>query len=38
MIEKYLTGKTNRPLVEERMFNGSIQDEYAKQIQTKYKR
>ena len=33
MIENYLKGKTNRPLVEERMFNGSIQEEYNKQIQ-----
>ncbi|RXP52963.1 penicillin-binding protein 2 [Lutibacter sp. HS1-25] len=32
MIEKYLTGKTDRPLVEERMFTGSIQDEYDKQL------
>ncbi|WP_372793120.1 penicillin-binding protein 2 [Lutibacter sp.] len=32
MIEKYLTGKISRPLEEERMFNGSIQDEYDKQL------
>lgn len=37
MIEQYLNGKTNRPLVEERMFNGSIQDEYNKQIQENFK-
>lgn len=33
MIEKYLNGKTSRPLVEEKMFEGSIQDEYDKQYQ-----
>ncbi|MHB1148589.1 MAG: penicillin-binding protein 2 [Lutibacter sp.] len=33
MIEKYLNGKTSRPLVEERMFEGSIQEEYDKQYQ-----
>lgn len=33
MIEKYLNGKTSRPLVEEQMFEGSIQDEYDKQYQ-----
>lgn len=32
MIEKYLTGKIGRPLVEERMLNGSIQEEYDKQL------
>ncbi|HEY9168031.1 MAG TPA: penicillin-binding protein 2 [Lutibacter sp.] len=32
MIEKYLTGKIGRPLVEERMINGSLQEEYDKQI------
>ncbi|MFK5958813.1 MAG: penicillin-binding protein 2 [Lutibacter sp.] len=32
MIEKYLTGKTIRPWVEKRMFNGSLQDEYNKQL------
>ncbi|MGV8944965.1 MAG: penicillin-binding protein 2 [Lutibacter sp.] len=31
MIEKYLNGKTSRPEVEERMFKGSIQEEYDKQ-------
>lgn len=32
MIEKYLNGESSRPLVEEQMFNGSIQEEYDKQI------
>lgn len=32
MIEKYLTGKTNRPWVEQRMFDGSLQEEYDKQL------
>lgn len=32
MIEKYLNGEISRPLVEERMLNGSIQDEYDKQL------
>lgn len=32
MIEKYLTGEIGRPLVEERMMNGSIQEEYDKQL------
>jgi len=32
MIEKYLNGKTNRPLEEKRMFEGSLQDEYDKQL------
>ncbi len=32
MIEKYLNGDTSRPWEEERMFNGSIQDEYDKQL------
>ncbi len=32
MIEKYLTGKIARPLVEERMINGSLQEEYDKQL------
>jgi penicillin-binding protein 2 len=35
MIEQYLTGKTDRPLVEQRMFEGSIQDEYNRQISNK---
>jgi penicillin-binding protein 2 len=33
MIEKYLIGETVRPLVEKRMFEGSIQEEYDKQYQ-----
>jgi len=32
MIEKYLTGKTTRPWEEQRMFNGSLQAEYDKQL------
>ncbi|MDP3359263.1 MAG: penicillin-binding protein 2 [Lutibacter sp.] len=32
MIEKYLTGKIGRPLVEESMMKGSIQEEYDKQL------
>ena len=32
MIEKYLNGKTTRPWQEKRMFNGSLQDEYDKQL------
>jgi len=35
MIEKYLNGEISRPLVEERMFNGSIQEEYDRQILNK---
>ncbi len=37
MIEKYLTDGTIRPWVEERMFNGSLQDEYDKQLKEKLK-
>ncbi|NLP57338.1 penicillin-binding protein 2 [Lutibacter sp. B1] len=32
MIEKYLNGETSRPWEEERMLNGSLQDEYDKQL------
>jgi len=32
MIEKYLTGEIGRPLIEERMLKGSIQEEYDKQL------
>ena len=32
MIEKYLNGKTSRPRDEKRMFEGSLQDEYDKQL------
>ena len=32
MIEKYLNGETIRPRVEERMLNGSLEEEYAKQL------
>ncbi len=32
MIEKYLNGATVRPWVEQNMFNGSLQDEYEKQL------
>lgn len=32
MIEKYLKGETNRPWEEKRMFDGSLEEEYAKQL------
>ncbi len=32
MIEKYLNGKTIRPWIEQRMRNGSLQDEYERQL------
>ena len=32
MIEKYLTGKTNYPWVEERMLQGSLEEEYQRQL------
>ncbi len=32
MIEKYLNGQTNRPREEKRMYEGSLQDEYDKQL------
>ncbi len=32
MIEKYLNGKTKRPWEEKRMLNGSLQEEYTKQL------
>jgi penicillin-binding protein 2 len=32
MIEKYLTGKISKPREEERMLNGSLQNEYDKQL------
>ncbi|AOW21655.1 penicillin-binding protein 2 [Urechidicola croceus] len=32
MIEKYLNGETSRKYLEDRMFNGSLQDEYDKQL------
>jgi len=34
MIEKYLNGETARPWLEQRMFEGSLQDEYDKQLLT----
>ena len=34
MIEKYINGETKRPWLEKRMFEGSLQDEYDKNIQT----
>ena len=34
MIEKYLNGETARPWLEKRMFEGSLQDEYDKQLLT----
>jgi penicillin-binding protein 2 len=36
MIEKYLKGEISRPKEEERMFNGSIQEEYNRQIKTRH--
>ncbi|SDX40543.1 penicillin-binding protein 2 [Lutibacter oricola] len=33
MIEKYLTGKITKTWEEQRMFNGSLQEEYEKQLQ-----
>jgi len=44
MIEKYLTGGTSRPYEEQRMFEGSLEDEYnhniavEKRIRAEYKR
>ena len=32
MIEKYLNGETQRPWEEQRMLNGSLEDEYNKQL------
>ena len=32
MIEKYLNGETSRPWLEQRMFEGSLLDEYDKQL------
>ncbi|GAB1307756.1 penicillin-binding protein 2 [Urechidicola sp. KH5] len=32
MIEKYLNGETKRPYIERRMFEGSLQDEYYRQL------
>ncbi len=37
MIEKYLTGKTIRSWKEQEMFNGSLQDEYDKQLKKSLK-
>lgn len=34
MIEKYLNGNTARPWLEQRMFEGSLQDQYDKQLLT----
>lgn len=34
MIEKYLNGGTSRPALEKRMLEGSLQDEYDKQLLT----
>ncbi|MGB0176206.1 MAG: penicillin-binding protein 2 [Owenweeksia sp.] len=36
MIEKYITGEVNRPEMEKRMFEGSLADEYQKQLEGKY--
>ncbi len=37
MIEKYLKGETNRKYLEDRMFNGSLQEEYNKQLDSLYR-
>ena len=37
MIEKYLKGETSRKYLEERMFNGSLQEEYNKQLDSLYR-
>ncbi|UMB62076.1 penicillin-binding protein 2 [Lutibacter sp. A80] len=37
MIEKYLKGETSRPYLEERMYNGSLEEEYNKQLQLETK-
>lgn len=36
MIEKYLTGKVERPEMEQRMFEGDLSEEYDKQFQERY--
>jgi len=36
MIEKYLNGETKRKYLEDRMMNGSLQDEYDRQLETTY--
>ena len=36
MIEKYLKGETSRKYLEDRMFNGSLQEEYDKQFDLTY--
>ena len=38
MIEKYLKGETSRPYLEQRMFNGSLKEEYDKQLQLEIKK
>ncbi len=37
MIEKYLKGETSRKYLEDRMFNGSLQEEYNKQLDSLYR-
>ncbi|OIQ38115.1 MAG: penicillin-binding protein 2 [Bacteroidetes bacterium MedPE-SWsnd-G1] len=37
MIEKYLKGDTNRKYLEQRMFNGSLQEEYNSQLDSLYR-
>ncbi len=36
MIEKYITGEVSRPEMEKRMFEGSLAEEYQKQLEGKY--
>ena len=37
MIEKYLEGETSRKYLEEKMFNGSLKEEYNKQLDSTYR-
>ncbi len=36
MIEQYLTGKITRPQLEQKMFEGTLEDEYRKQFEGEY--
>ena len=36
MMEKYITGKTTRPHIEKRMYDGILYDEYRKQLMSQY--
>lgn len=37
LIEKYITGKTTRKELEQRMFDGTLEEEYQKQLDGEYK-